>query len=50
MSMFNDEDSDRIELISLFKNTNAELIIDEVDYAAWSKIEIIKKVVENVIN
>jgi hypothetical protein len=50
MSMFNDKDSDRIELISLFKNTNAELIIDEVDYAAWSKIEIIKKVVENVIN
>jgi hypothetical protein len=50
MSMFNDEDSDRIELISLFKNTNAELIIDEVDYAAWSKIEIIKKVVEHVIN
>jgi len=50
MSMFNDEDSDRIELISLFKNTNAELIIDEVDYAAWSKIEIIKKVVKNVIN
>ena len=49
-SMFNDENSDRIELISLFKNTNAELIIDEVDYAAWSKIEIIKKVVENVIN
>jgi hypothetical protein len=50
MSMFNDKDSERIELISLFKNTNAELIIDEVDYAAWSKIEIIKKVVENVIN
>ena len=50
MSMFNDEDSERIELISLFKNTNAELIIDEVDYAAWSKIEIIKKVVEHVIN
>ena len=50
MSMFNDEDSERIELISLFKNANAELIIDEVDYAAWSKIEIIKKVVENVIN
>jgi hypothetical protein len=50
MSMFNDEDSERIELISLFKNTNAELIIDEVDYAAWSKTEIIKKVVEHVIN
>jgi hypothetical protein len=50
MSMFNDEDSERIELISLFKNTNVELIIDEVDYAAWSKIEIIKKVVENVIS
>jgi hypothetical protein len=50
MSMFNDEDRDRIELISLFKNANAEIIIDEVDYAAWSKIEIIKKVVENVIN
>jgi len=50
ISMFNDEDSDRIELISLFKNVNVELIIDEVDYAAWSKIEIIKKIVENVIN
>jgi len=49
ISTYNDEDSDRIELLSLFKNVNVEIVIDEVDYQAWGQINLIRKALEYVI-
>jgi hypothetical protein len=50
ISTYNDEESDRISLIKLFKNANIEFLIDEVDYQAWAQIELIKKALENAIS
>ena len=49
LSTYNDELSDRIDLLKLFRNVNIEFIIDEVDYQAWKQVELIKKALENVI-
>lgn len=49
ISTYNDENSERIDLIKLFQNTNVEFLIDEVDYQAWGQVELIKKALENVI-
>lgn len=50
MSMYNDEDSERIKMLSMFKDTNVEMLIDEVDYQAWGQVDLIRKAVEHVIN
>ena len=49
ISTYNDEDSDRIDLLNLFKDANIEIIIDEVDYQVWKQKNLIKGIVANVI-
>lgn len=48
LSTYNNEDSDRIELLSLLKCVNIHLIIDEVDYQVWKQVDLIRKIIENV--
>lgn len=50
ISTYNDEESDRIQLLSLFKNANIEIIIDEVDYQVWKQTELLEGIVTNVIS
>ena len=50
ISTYNDENSDRIELLSLFKDANIEVIIDEADYQVWQQIGLLTKVITNVIS
>ena len=50
ISTYNDEESDRIQLLSLFKNANVEIIIDEVDYQVWKQTELLEGIVTNVIS
>jgi|SaaInl6LU_22_DNA_1037377.scaffolds.fasta_scaffold03399_4 hypothetical protein len=49
ISTYNNEESDRIQLLSLFKNANIEIIIDEVDYQVWKQTELLEGIVTNVI-
>ena len=49
ISTYNDEDSDRIDLLNLFKDANIEIIMDEVDYQIWKQKDLIKGIVANVI-
>jgi hypothetical protein len=50
ISTYNDEESDRIQLLSLFKNANVEIIIDEVDYQVWKQPKLLEGIVTNVIS
>jgi len=50
ISTYNDEENERIDLLNLFKDTNIEIIIDEVDYQVWKQTDLIKGIVANVIS
>ena len=50
ISTYNNEDSERIDLLKLFKNANIQIIADEVDYQMWKQAELLGKMIENVIS
>ena len=49
ISTYNDENSDRIHLLNLFKHANIEIVIDEVDYQVWKQLGLIEGIITNVI-
>ena len=50
LSTYNDDSSERLKILKLFKNTNLAIIADEPDYQQWRQIDFFKQVLEYVIN